>query len=92
MSNSSTQEGKRPPPIHEIKLGSIKGLIWKNETKKGPRLSATYERVYMDDKEEWQVSNSYGPTDSLVLAQVTRLCALWMFKNQAKVTEEDEIS
>jgi hypothetical protein len=78
-------------PVHKVIMGPIKGLVWRNETKRGPRLNATFERLYKDEDDKWQSSGSFGPEHCLVLAKVTEKCADWMYNNNpAKDNPSDE--
>ena len=70
-------------PIHEIMLGPVKGAIWKNQTKHGPKFTVSYQRVYKDKDDKWQTSGVFTSDGSLILAQVAQQCALWMFQNNS---------
>jgi hypothetical protein len=71
-------------PIHEIRLGTIKAVIWENPVQGGGqvRRNVVLERLYKkDDSKDWLVSNSFGRDDLLVVARVAQKAADWIFEN-----------
>ena len=40
-------------PVHEIRMGPVKLLVWENEPSKGIRHNVTVSRLYKDG-EEWK--------------------------------------
>ncbi|MBL9171411.1 MAG: hypothetical protein JNN07_27005 [Verrucomicrobiales bacterium] len=74
-------------PIHEIRLGAIRAAIWKNETAHGPRLSASFSRLYKEDK-EWKSTTSFGRDDLLLLAKVANEVHSFMHSSSAPAPEE----
>ena len=65
-------EETKSKPIAEVRLGSIKAAIWKNDTEAGTRHSVTFERLYRDGI-SWKSTTSFGKDDLLVLAKVADL-------------------
>lgn len=68
-------------PIEEIRIGSIKAALWRNDGESGPRFNVTFQRLYRTEDGKWQSTSSFGRDDLLVLAKVadaahTRLLAL----------------
>ena len=57
-------------PVEEIRIGSIKAAIWRNEGESGPRFNVTFQRLYRTDDGKWQSTNSFGRDDLLVLMKV----------------------
>ena len=55
-------------PIHEIRYGNVKVVIWRNATANGHMYNATVARLYKDG-DEWKESHSFGQDDLLVLAK-----------------------
>jgi hypothetical protein len=41
-------ENKKQQPAHEVRLGSIKAAVWKNDTEASVRYNATISRLYKD--------------------------------------------
>jgi len=67
-------------PVHEIRMGRIKATIWHNETEGGSsRHNVQIRRIYKDG-EEWKQSDSFGRDDLLLVAEVTKQAALWIFQ------------
>ena len=68
-------------PVQEVRLGRIKAAIWENETQGGAlRHNVTFQRIYQDDKGNWQSSESFGRDDLLLLAKVADLAHSWIFQ------------
>ena len=66
INSMSTAKNK---PADEVRLGSIKGAIWRNEGERGARYSVTFERLYKEGG-EWKSSSSFGRDELLLLAKV----------------------
>ena len=64
-------------PIHEVRLGSIKAAVWKNETEAGVRYNVTFSRLYKDG-EQWGSTESFGRDDLLLLAKVADQAHSWI--------------
>jgi hypothetical protein len=54
----------------EVRMGSIKSVIWKNETEAGVRYNVTFGRLYRDGK-AWKQTDSFGRDDLLLLAKMS---------------------
>jgi hypothetical protein len=67
-------------PIHEVRLGSIKAAVWKNETEAGVRYNVTFSRIYKDGDQNWQSTDSFGRDDLLQVAKVADLAHSWIFQ------------
>ena len=59
-------------PVDEVRIGRIKGTIWKNGTEDAPRYNVTFSRLYKDG-DKWQNTQSFGRNDLLTLAKVADL-------------------
>jgi hypothetical protein len=57
-------------PIEEVRIGSIKAAIWRNEGDNGPRFNVTFQRLYRTEDGKWQSTGSFGRHDLLVLMKV----------------------
>lgn len=69
-------------PITEVRLGTIKAAVWKNETENGVRYNATFCRLYKDG-DKWKTTDSFGRDDLLLLAKVADRTHSWIVaKNQ----------
>jgi hypothetical protein len=73
------QVSSKNRPAAEVRLGSVKGVIWRNETERGSRYSVTFERLYKDS-DEWKISNSFGRDELLLLAKVADLAHTRIFE------------
>lgn len=74
-------------PAHEVRLGSIKAAIWKNQTDKGVRYNATFSRLYKDGN-DWKTTNSFGRDDLLVLPKVADQAFSWIHEQSQEKQEE----
>ena len=68
---------EKQKPIHEVRIGSIKAAIWKNETENGVRYNVTLGRLYKDG-DQWKSTDSFGRDDLLVLAKVADQAHSWI--------------
>lgn len=69
-------------PVHEIRYGSIKAVIWKNDTANGAMHNVTVARIYKDG-EEWKESSGFGRDDLLVLAKALDEAHTWIHSQKA---------
>lgn len=74
-------------PAHEVRLGSIKATIWKNDTEKGVRFNTTVSRLYRDG-EDWKSTESFGRDDLLLLAKVADKAHSWIHEQRQEEREE----
>jgi hypothetical protein len=56
-------------PADDVRLGTIRAAIWRNDGEKGARYSVTFERLYKEGS-EWKTSSSFGRDELLLLAKV----------------------
>ena len=68
-------------PVHEIRMGRIKAAIWENETQNGTRHNVTVQRIYKDEQQEWQSSDSFGRDDLPLLAKVVDQAHTWIYQH-----------
>ena len=80
-------------PVEEVRIGSIKAAIWRNEGDNGPRFNVTFQRLYRTEEGKWQSTGSFGRDDLLVLMKVadathTRVMQLLGEKRQQQRQEQ----
>ena len=76
-------------PTHEVRIGAIKGAIWRNETTGGVRYNVTFSRLYKDKEDaQWKSTDSFGRDDLLVLSKVADVAHTWIFQ-QSQERETD---
>ncbi len=80
---------KTNTPAHEVRLGSIKAVVWKNNTDAGVRYNVTLSRIYRD-QEEWKSTDSFGRDDLLVVAKVADLAHTWIHQQSESEGEKRE--
>lgn len=64
-------------PVHEIRIGSVKAAIWRNETEAGPRYNVSFARLYKNG-DQWASTDSFGRDDLLALAKVADQVHTWI--------------
>ena len=57
-------------PQDEVRIGTVKAAIWKNEVAGKTRYSVTFSRIYRDAEGQWKTAQSFGRNDLLVVAKV----------------------
>ena len=67
----------KPKPIHEVRLGSVRASIWKNEPNGVVRFNTTFTRLYKDG-DHWKSTDSFGRDELLVLAKVADQAHSWI--------------
>lgn len=77
MATSPAAQPARTPPVHEIRLGTIRAAIWANETEAGTRYNVTLERSYRDG-DAWKTSSSFGRDDLLVVGKAADQAHTWI--------------
>lgn len=65
-------------PAHEIRLGTIKATIWRNDIENGVRYNTTLSRIYRDG-DQWKNTESFGRDDLLLVAKVANEAHSWIF-------------
>jgi hypothetical protein len=77
MSKNATNK-----PVHEIRYGSIKAVIWRNQTANGAMHNVTVSRLYKDG-DQWKESSGFGQDDLLVLAKALDDAHSWIHTQKA---------
>ena len=70
-------------PVHEVRLGRVRGAIWENDTKNGTVHNLTFSRLYKDDDDKWADSTSFVRDDLPLLAKVADMAHSWIFEQAA---------
>ena len=79
-------------PVHEIRLGHVKAVIWANQTEAGIRHNVSVQRLFRDG-DTWATSDSFGRDDLPLLAKVADLAHTWIFietQNGLGRSEDDD--
>ena len=67
-------------PVHEIRLGRIKAVIWGNEIEGGGcRHNVQIRRLYKDG-DDWKDSDSFGRDDLPLVAKIADMAHTWIFE------------
>jgi len=70
QNNSPKGNAPKAQPVEEVRIGSVKAAIWRNDTEQGPRFNVTLQRIYRDGEGKWHSTGSFGRDDLLVLVKV----------------------
>ena len=72
-----TPMNTKPKPVHELRLGSVRASIWKNENQGIVHYHTTFTRLYKDQG-QWRSADSFGRDELLVLAKVADQAHSWI--------------
>jgi len=75
-------------PVHEIRFGLIKALVWQNQTKAGERFNVTISRIYKNG-DRWVESTHFGRDDLPLVVKAADLAHSWIY-GQAQAGERSE--
>jgi hypothetical protein len=69
-------------PVHEVRIGRVKAVIWANQTESGTRHNVTLRRIFKrDNNAQWEQSDSFGRDDLPLVMEVARQAWLWIYDN-----------
>jgi len=72
-------------PAHRVRIGTIGGSIFAQQTSKGVMYNTTFTRSYQNSQTaQWEDSYSFGSADVCVLCQVAALCLSWIVWREAE--------
>ena len=74
-------------PVAEIRLGSIKAAIWRNEAENVVRHNVTFQRLYKEG-DKWKRTQNFSRDDLLVLAKVADLAHTRIYQLQQEGQQE----
>lgn len=64
-------------PVHEIRYGSVKVVVWRNPTANGHMHNVTAARLYKEG-ENWKESAGFGQDELLTLAKALNDAHTWI--------------
>lgn len=67
---NNQKSAPKAQPVEEVRIGSIKAAIWRNDGENGPRFNVTFQRLYRTEDGKWQSTASFGRDDLLVVMKV----------------------
>jgi len=68
--NGAKGQGQTKRPFKTLRRGTLKAVVWENETKTGSMFSVQLIRSYKDDKDDWQETHSLSRSDLLDAAKL----------------------
>jgi hypothetical protein len=77
-----TDSEPKPKPVYEVRLGCVRGAIWKNATSKGTWHKVTFSKLFKDRNNKWQDTESFAREDLLLLAEIARQAAYILYKDE----------
>lgn len=79
MDPDTLMQKSKDKPAHEVRIGSIKAAIWKNDTCNGVRYNTTFSRLFKEkEDDQWKSTDSFGRDDLLGLAKVADTTHTWI--------------
>jgi hypothetical protein len=78
----------KQPPVHQVRFGRIKGVVWENETRNGTRSSVTISRLYKDE-DQWRETSSFDRDDLPLVAKVADQLHTFIFEQIAESRQHD---
>lgn len=75
-------------PVHEIRFGLIKALVWQNQTRVGERFNVTIARIYKNG-DRWIESTQFGRDDLPLVSKAADLAHTWIY-SQAHAAERSD--
>lgn len=80
---TQNEQKAKNQPVAKYRVGSVTASIWKNEGEKGTTFSATFDRRYRDNDNNWHSSTSHNADDLLALAKAADLAHTKILELQA---------
>ena len=69
---------KHDRPVHEIRMGSVKAAIWKQQSSDQTFFNVTFSRLYRDATQTWKSTDGFGRDELLVLRKVADRAHTWI--------------
>jgi hypothetical protein len=91
---STKSNEPKSKPVEEIRIGSIKAAIWRNEGEQGEnrqpqvRFNVTFQRIYRTNEGEWRSTDSFGRDDLLILGKVADAAHTRVLQLQGEAREQ----
>ena len=76
-------------PIDEVRIGTVKAAIWKNQAGDAVRYNVTFGRLYRTHDREWKTTRSFGTGDLLVLSKLADLVHTRIHELREQPVEDD---
>lgn len=74
-------------PVHELRMGPVKCLIWENETPNGIRHNVTFAKLYKQD-DQWKETQSFGRDDLMLIAKLADQAHSWIYAQSLAAARE----
>ena len=90
VKNGNGGKAKASPPVHTVRFGAVKAVVWENRTQHGIMHNVTVARSYKDDHGDWQESSSFGTDDLLCLAKALDAAHSWIHEQRQSRERDSE--
>ncbi|MBI3411392.1 MAG: hypothetical protein HY040_23950 [Planctomycetes bacterium] len=89
MPTESTTKSTKTKPVHEVRFGRVKAVIWANKNGDGKvRHNVQVRRIYKEDgSSDWKSSDSLGRDDLLTAAKVLNTAHSWIHEHEQEHEE-----
>jgi hypothetical protein len=71
-------------PVHEMRLGRVKAVIWRNESELGVRYNIKFSRLYKTG-DQWQSTDSFGRDELALLSKLADMAHTWVFQQNDRI-------
>jgi hypothetical protein len=69
-------------PVHEVRVGSVKAAVWKDQNGEKQRFNVSVQRMYKDG-DKWKTSEYFGREDLPKVVLVMQKVYEWTFSPEA---------
>lgn len=84
LSSLPAQAPAAKQPVKSFRFGRISAAVWENSSEKGPFLSVTFERSYLDDAQKYHSSDSFNRDDLPLVAKLADQAHTFIFERMAE--------
>lgn len=68
-------------PVHEVRIGTVKAVIWANETERGTFHRTTFSKLYKKDG-DWKDTASFDRDDLPLVMKVADQAHTWIYQSK----------
>jgi len=89
--NEAAERSTTNRPVHEIRIGCIKAVIWKNRVVgDGTMYNVVPVRIYRDEGGDWHDTHSLRRDDLLTARKVLDIAHSWVCEAESVTAHKDK--
>lgn len=77
---TNTDQPRRP--VKTIRSGAVKLAIWENEAEGNVYYNVTAQRLYRDERGDWQTTSGFNSADLAHLAFAAQRAEIWIHERR----------